>query len=327
MSADTHWAGLLRAALLGTARQPPPAVTGDGDALDRALASVDAETPEGTLLAQAAIVSAYRRAARIPARDERPLATPAPAETRPVVPPAAAHHLAAMLGGAFTEALPEWVGAVADAGFVVPPEWIAPLLDAAAKDARLRPRLAEVAGARGRWLAAQRTEWAFLSGGEAADDLRAAWETTAAEHRAGLLAFIRMRDPALGRELLRSTWEHEAPRTRPALVDALAFGVSMEDEEFLESLLAARSKELRAAASGLLARLAGSRLVARMTERARQAVSINQGKTGLIARLTGGGGPALEVQLPEARDKAMERDGITPTPPGRIGERAWWLLQ
>jgi Family of unknown function (DUF5691) len=37
--------------------------------------------------------------------------------------------------------------------------------------------------------------------------------------------------------------------------------------------------------------------------------------------------PQIEVSLPEACDKAMQRDGISAKPPHGTGERAWWLSQ
>jgi len=327
MSAETHWNGLLRAALLGTAHTPPPAAPADGSPLSQALSAAPAETPEAALLAAAAMVATHRRAAQAPVRDDRPLPAPAEPETAPVCPPLAARHLAMMLGGAYREALPEWMEASARAGFIVPPELLPALLDAAAK----HPALPALIGARGRWLAAQRPEWALAavptrpeSGGGDGDP--GEWETLPSDARPVLLTRVRGEDPARGLALLRSTWEKEAPRERAALLQALETGLSMDDEPFLESALDDRRKEVRSAAASLLARLAGSRLVARMTERARRWLVITPAKTGLLARVTGGGAASIEVYLPDACDKAMERDGISSKPPYGVGERAWWLL-
>ncbi|HET7460014.1 MAG TPA: DUF5691 domain-containing protein [Longimicrobium sp.] len=332
MSADVHWNGLLRAALLGTAHTPPPPAPADGSPLSRALAAAPAASPEAALLAAAALLATHRRAARVPVRDDRPLPAPAEAETAPPCPPLAARHLAMMLAGSYREALPEWMDAAARAGYVIPPELLPALLDAAAR----HPALPALVGARGRWLAAQRPEWALAavpvateSGETGADgaDHEAEWQTLPADARPGLLARVRGRDPARGLALLRSTWAQEAPRERAALLQALAAGLSMDDEPFLEAALDDRRKEVRSAAAGLLARLAGSRLVARMTERARRWLVITPAKTGLLARVTGGGAVSLEVHLPDACDKAMERDGIGAKPPHGVGERAWWLAQ
>jgi len=330
-AADPQWAGLLRAALLGTGRQPPPDPAPDGSALSRALAAAAGATAEDTLLARAAVLAAYRRAARIPARDERPPAAPAEEETAPFCPPAAARHLATMLGGTFAQALPEWLAAAARAGCVVPPERLPALLQAAFNDPGLRPHLAAVVGAHGRWLVAQRQEWAcVVAGGERESgeaEERGGWETLGPGARPDLLARVRGRSPARGRALLESTWAKEAPRERAALLAALEAGLSMDDEPFLEAALDDRRKDVRTAAAQLLARLSGSRLVARMTERARRWLAVSPGGAGLLARVTGGAAPLVEVSLPEACDAAMERDGIAAKPPQGQGERAWWLLQ
>ncbi|MFL5384567.1 MAG: DUF5691 domain-containing protein [Longimicrobiaceae bacterium] len=326
-AADAHWSALLRAALLGTAHTPPPAAPADGSPLARALAAAPADTAEAALLSAAAILSTHRRAARIPARDDRPLPAPAGAETLPPCPPLAARHLATMLAGSYREALPEWLDAAARAGCAVPPELLPALLDAAAR----HPALPALVGAHGRWLAAQKPEWAPAAAAAEPEDGREdgleEWETLPAELRPGLLTRVRGRDPARGLALLRSTWEQEAPRERAALLQALETGLSMDDEPFLESALDDRRKEVRAAAAALLARLAGSRLVARMTERARGWLAVSPAKAGLLARVTGGGAASIAVHLPEACDRAMERDGISSKPPPAVGERAWWLLQ
>ncbi|HET7230379.1 MAG TPA: DUF5691 domain-containing protein [Longimicrobium sp.] len=329
--ADPHWAGLLRAALLGTERNPPPAAPEDGSTLSRALASASGETAEATLLSAAAILAAHRRASRTPARDDRPLGEPAAGETAPVCPPLAARHLAMMLEGSFAVALPEWMEAAARAGYIAPPELLPKLLEAASANPFLRRHLPNLLGERGRWLAAQSPEWMFALAitqpeAEEADD-RATWETMSAEARPALLDRIRQRDPARGLALLQSTWATEAPRDRAALLQALATGLSMDDEPFLEAALDDRRKEVRTAAASILSRLADSRLVARMTERARRWLVIQPPKTGLLAKVTGGGAPLVEVYLPEALDKEMERDGIAAKPPPGVGERGWWLAQ
>jgi hypothetical protein len=330
-AADRHWAGLLRAALLGTGRQPPPDAAADGSALSRALAAAAGATPEDTLLAQAAVLAAYRRATRAPARDERPPPAPAEEETAPLCPPGARRHLATMLGGTFAQALPEWLAAAARAGFVIPPDLLPALLQAAFNDSSLRPHLAALVGAHGRWLAAQRQEWAFaIAGGERESgeaEERDGWEVLSPAARPALLARVRARSPARGRALLESTWAKEAPRERAALLAALEPGLSLDDEPFLEAALDDRRKDVRAAAAQLLSRLSGSRLVARMAERARGWLAVSPGRAGLLARVTGGAAPVVEVRLPEACDAAMERDGIVAKPPHGLGERAWWLLQ
>jgi hypothetical protein len=124
---------------------------------------------------------------------------------------------------------------------------------------------------------------------------------------------MRSIDPAGARRLLESTWGTETPEDRAAFVALLATGLSMDDEPFLEAALDDRRKDVRQAAAGLLWRLPGSRLGARMAERARSLVRTD--------------GARVEVTLPEEVDPGMRRDGVVVKPPAGQGERAWWLFQ
>jgi hypothetical protein len=189
------------------------------------------------------------------------------------------------------------------------------------RPASQRPRLLPILGQRGRWLAGLNPDWSFAA--EASLDalqdeakLAALWQTGTRNGRMFLLETLRAERPAIARTLIESTWTSEKADDRAAFVEALALGLGPDDEPFLEAALDDRSKEVRATAAKLLARLPASRLARRMAERA----------LGLL-RHTGGLLPRLDVQLPEACDKAMERDGIAPRPPHGVGERAWWLAE
>jgi hypothetical protein len=92
--------------------------------------------------------------------------------------------------------------------------------------------------------------------------------------------------------------------------------LSAADEVLLEAALDDRSKEVRSRAAGLLAQLPGSQLAQRFAARGLAQLRY---RGGLLAR--------IEVQLPDACDKAMQRDGVQPTPPTGLGERAWWLSE
>ena len=95
--------------------------------------------------------------------------------------------------------------------------------------------------------------------------------------------------------------------------------MSLDDETFLEAALDDRRKEVRGAAADLLARLPESALRRRALERA---LPLLKFKSNKLRRKT------IEVTLPEACDKAMQRDGVEPKPGFRgVGEKAWWLQQ
>lgn len=332
MSVLPAWSEVVAAALVGTDRSGPR---------DLGLSTV--EDPSAALLDAAAVVTVHRRAGRRPVTgielpapapdDAAPVVGPGPTAVvagpvpaAPVVGPAAANRLARLLdqGGAVgdgldaelrSELLTEWLTVAARAGRRVPGEFLPALLDAGRRRRDLCPLIVAAGGARAGWLAAQRSEWAYLT--VERDDSAASdptlWETGSPGQRAGHLAAARRADPDAARELLAAGWGAELPDHRAALLATLATGLSTADEEFLERALDDRRKDVRSAAAELLARLPGSAYQDRMTARIRDCVRREPGTDRLVV-------------IPPARcDKPMQRDGVAAKPPSGMGERAWWL--
>lgn len=320
----SFWDDLTAIALVGTDRRPAP------PPLPEALAGLIGAEEAGpaALLDAAAATTAYQRAGRRPGAA---WAEPMPAFDEPdlpACPPAAIPHLAQMLDGVYRAALPEWLGRLAAMGRRVDAGQLVGLLDLGLGHAELRPLILPVLGRRGRWLAGLNPAWAYARGegdpAEAADGaaLQAArlarWEVAGRAERLGLLQHLRPADPAAARALIESTWASERADERGAFIETLSAGLSIADEPFLEAALDDRSKSVRATAADLLAQLPGSRLARRMAERARALLAYRP--AGLLQ-------PArVEVSLPEACDKAAQRDGVEIKPPRKdLGERAWWL--
>jgi hypothetical protein len=288
---------LLAAALVGTNRRP---WTGDGSLLDAA-----------------AVALIRQRAGVTPASGHEPV-SPSPDETDVPLPPAAGSRLLRILGEGVPggaqlaqELLVQWLEAAAERGGHVPPVALPDLLDAGRRNSIVRPALARVAGRRGTWLAARRSDWRWLRD-EALPGSPADWETGSSGERLGLLTALRETDPARGRELLESTWAQDSSDDRTRFVAALATGLTIGDDAFLERALDDRRKEVREAALELLRRLPGSALGARMAERARAAVRFERPD-----RLT--------VTPPAELDAALRRDGVAATPARGLGVSAWLL--
>ncbi len=298
------WDDLVASALVGTARRPPAIPEEALPGVEELLRRIDRSDPEAAVLQAGAALGLYREAGVRLAVDERPAPAPSPPETRGYVSPAAAERLDAILRGGYRPVLGEWLGRVAGAGLLVPPDRLPALLHAATVDHRVRALTIDVAGERGRWLAGLNPAWAWAAGDEV---VAATWATGSREARRLLLSRLRATEPAPARELLASTWATETPVDRAAFVALLGSGLSVDDEPFLEAALDDRRKEVRQAAAGLLARLPHSRLAARMAERSRPLVQ--------------------EGRLPEHVDAGMVRDGIVAKPPAGVGQRAWWFHQ
>ncbi|MGW5636590.1 DUF5691 domain-containing protein [Streptomyces sp. NPDC003832] len=322
------WEELVTAALLGTDRRTPP---GGGP---------DREAPVA-LLDAAAVETVRRRAGLRPARAaERP--EPAPEDTRPALPVAAARRLALLLadraggtGGGrrgtapdLTELLPQWLAAAGAQGWAAPPHLLPALLDAARGRTDLRPAALRFAGPRAVWLARLNPDWRFalraapgggsaLPGPEDGKGARRLWQEGLFAERVALLAAVRAREPAAARELLATTWATERAEDRLMFLDSLRSGLGPADEPFLEGALADRSRNVRATAAELLSALPGSALAGRMAVRAGACVAVD--RTQRTATIT--------VEAPHECDAAMERDGVVPKAPTGRGERSWWLGQ
>ncbi len=281
---------------------------------------------QGTALLDAAalMVSARRAGARPAAGVAYP--EPAPADQAPELPARAAGLLAQALA-LDPVLLADLLAAAGRAGYRAPAPMLPMLLDAAVKHAALRPAVAAVLGARGRWLAGYRPDWQAVSdaaesgsvaagwAGEAAD----IWETGRRGERRAHLEALRGRDPAAARDLLAAGWSRETGDDRADLLTVLADGLSGDDEEFLETALDDRKATVRAAARELLSALPGSAYTRRAVERAAPLLRV---EPRTVRR------DWLVASLPEVTDEAAVRDGIVARPPGSgIGAQAWLLTQ
>ncbi|WP_143219756.1 DUF5691 domain-containing protein [Actinomadura sp. CNU-125] len=102
---------------------------------------------------------------------------------------------------------------------------------------------------------------------------RAAWRSGTRHRRAAYLSRLRGTDPAAARALLRESWDREPAPDRAAFLGTFAWGLSLDDEPFLEAALDDRGKDVRQLAADLLARLPGTAYGERMAERARACVT------------------------------------------------------
>lgn len=272
-----------------------------------ALVGTDRRPYQGELLESAAVQAVRRRAGQVAGKVDP--GEPAPEEDAQPFRAQAADRLRRLLGGDHERLLPEWLEAAAATGRRVPPQALPDLLDRGRRDRSIRAQLGILAGQRGRWLARRNPAWAYLLE-EATGET---WELGSPADRRAHLRHLRANDRGAARDLLLSTWEKETPDDRAEFLPLLDDGLSMADEEFLESALDDRRREVRQEAANLLTRLPDSRLSRRMAERAARCL-----------RTQGG---TVTVEPPRECDRAMERDGIRAKAPRGTGERAWWLQQ
>lgn len=341
------WRDLGSAALVGTARRPVPALPDLGVP---GLRLPDDLRSEEALLASAALGAAARRAGHhVPSTDEATGWSGAPADMWPEAgrlavqllelvitqPPAGPLHRPPLLA--------HWLGCAAVAGRRVPHHLLPVLLELATSHRQLRPPTALAIDERGRWLAARREDWAWVTEAFAAATARAAatglpigpssssstdpadadpaptvptddeWARLASAERPVLIGLLRPAAPAAARALVESTWQTDSAKDRRAHLDALRVGLGPDDEPLLERALDDRAASVREGAQALLDALPGSRRAARMAARLRPLLH----SKGVLKR-------TIEVTLPDEPDAAGVRDGLGKPPPRRSA-RGWWL--
>jgi hypothetical protein len=308
---------LVTVATVGVSRRPLP-ITGLTGVAAAHAGVLDRDDAAATVLDAAALLAAARRAGALPVSGiARP--APAPVDQAPELSPRAAKVLDRARGGD-PALLADLLAAASEHGYRAPAPLLPSLLDAAVRDACLRPPVAAVLGARGRWLAAHRPDWRQVAGVAVltVPDDPAVWETGSRAERRTYLAMLRDRDPAAARDLLAAGWSREAGEERADLLAVVAHGLSPADEEFLEQALDDRKASVRAGAGRLLARLPDSAFIHRAAARAASLLRIEHR------------GPhrCLAATLPGGVDRAVLRDGIGVTPPSAaVGARAWLLIQ
>lgn len=311
--------------LLGTERRAPsfPPLPDAFSALLNAACPADTAADTATeirVLRAAGVLAACAASGYLPPATSQSLPAASAAERlQPVTDAALTLTLRQILDAGPDPLRAEAACLLATAGYALPPRLLPRALGLGQKNAALRAELLPVLGQRGDWLARQDAAWAWAVGAQEETLDPALWEHGTLDQRRHYLDRLRQRDPAAARSLLQTGFAQLDARERAALLEQLATGLAAADEDFLESLLADRSKEVRQLAGRLLSRMPGSRFVARMA--ARMAACFTQERK-LFRQV-------LKLEAPAAfgadwKDDALEESRAKSEP---LGERAWWLYQ
>jgi hypothetical protein len=315
------WNELVKTALLGTDRMALPEL-GWSDKVGRLLSQLDPANREGALLAASAVVSLHRQCGTVTSPSEKSGFPTCETDLVPLCSSLGASYFTRMVQGQFPHLLPEFLSALVANGQRLPEEVLPDALDVGRKDVKLRNLVAGVVGRRGVWLASLNEEWNYVAAKADVKD----WETASRPARVSILRELRKNNPSDAAGLLASTWKQDGPEDRLAFLEELQTGLHGGDEEFVESALDDRRKEVRKKAAELLVQIPESRLVRRMIDRVRSLVSASSTSgSKLIRALTRQS--TIQVALPEACDESMRRDGVEPAPPQGLGAKVWWLRQ
>ena len=287
------------------------------------------EARESALLSAVAMVQQYQAVGSLSATFSGNLPVPDDKPARRSIPAAAEIHLRRLLNDKSLRALLDgWLEIVADKQLQVPPVYIPALLETSKQSRAIRPLVSAVVGPRGQWLAQQNPDWQSLLTLAVTDDDElpdeAIWEEGNTAQRVDYLRKRRATDTVAALALLQAVWKQEAAAVRQELLQTLRTGLTLADEEWLESCLDDRSKGVRQVAATLLGSLPDSAFSQRHQARLNSWLQL-QKKGGLLSKLSGK--QELIVNPPEAWEKDWLRDGIEEKPPKGIGAKAWWLEQ
>ncbi len=312
---------LARIGLVGIARHPVAGVMDGEHPTDAMVAALRIDDPERRFLLTAGARAVFEQCGHMGTRGFSP-PPQSPPETLPCASSRVANLLEQAMGADPPYLLVEFLNHLRAIGCLLPPESLPQALSLKKRDLRegLRPLLGE----RGRWLARLNPEWQWATTDQPGSDdvdrasLTRQWEEGNLDERRRALETLRGADPPEARRWLEATIGKEKADHRARFVESLRIRLESEDEPFLESLLGDRSEQVRRAAASCLAKLPGSALAQRMTERAGGMITLqSRGVLRKSQRLVG--------NAPEEIDAAWVRDGIPAKPPAGRGKRAVWM--
>lgn len=301
----------------------------------------DGPNAEQTLLNQLAVWHVYQRAGQT--LPKRALSTHIAKETEPLLPKALTQRLSGLLNQEQLPMLKQWLQiAGAQQGFLQGADWPA-LLDLGRQHTALRLLIGQIAGQRACWLARQQADWYWLLGAalplnttlndhdpvqghtpqpmpeqaQYSAEVMDIWQTGNPASRELLFNRMRQADPALARQQLQTVWGSENAQIRQSLLTGMAIGLSIDDEEFLESSLDDRSRLVREQAAALLSQLPDSALSARMLDWATQLIEVKPSKQGEV----------LTVEMFSSLPASLEREGLNAKAKAErdLGVQAQWL--
>jgi hypothetical protein len=306
-------ASLATTALLGTERRPPDWPAPDGP-LGTTLARIPRDSVEKALLQTVGVLGTCQLAGLLPVKSEHSISA-AIDDTKE------ADSRVDLLANILTDGPDRLIAEAFRKISALPHRLLPKALECGCRSTALRSFLLPVLGHRGLWLAAQNDAWKFAAGvmsDEAGSD--DVWSHGSLDQRVSHLTALRGRDPAKARELITAAMSAEGAKERTAFIGAFATGLSLADQDLLESALTDKSKEARQAAARLLCTLPGSRFAQRVS--AHLSPFLKSEKKLLR-------GTVFTIEAPTAYDAAWKADLIEEAKPKghSLGERAWWLFQ
>ena len=293
------WQDLISTALIGTQRhQNEIPINSSSENLNSLLTQINSSNDtEQKLLSLAATLSIYQKIGQLPTKTTLNKLEPADLDDLPICK-VASEFLPQTFGGKYRNAFPEAINLLAKLGKRVPPDMLFPLLEYGKVLENSHPTIRQIIGKRGQWLASLNPNWKYAQTSIPTEtSIEERWKTGDRYTRIELLSTLRATNPDQARDLLLTSWKQESADSRLKFISVLQINLSINDEQFLESALDDRSKDVRIKATQLLGFLPNSKFQARMQQYARLFVQLKTQKKKTI----------LDIEVPVIT-KELTRD-------------------
>jgi hypothetical protein len=203
---------------------------------------------------------------------------------------------------------------------IVPGEMVPLLLDKAAGNKKKAPLLLNICGETGKWLCSLNEKWTPLLTKEAGEDV---WETGTLDQRKIFLKNLRKTNPAEAIVLLNAVIKSEPAEVRAGFIEILEEDLSLQDEDFLVSMLTDKSQKVKQTVYFLLKKLVGSQINRLYLGYVLKAMRIQEERYMLVAKkkvmvITEGVEPDQEVFL-TGMEKISQEKGMN--------DQVFWLAQ
>ena len=275
------WEELIKTALLGTERTE---ISEDLRSFLEACKLPPVETEEEQLLELLSIYAPMKRASvediKLELKKPQKLTREKPVNAK------IGKSLNVMLGGMYSDALPEFFNLLSQKNRTLPPSSLPDLFEKSLTNPTFWNQIKPVLGNPGEWLLYQNADWDLLwEKGEEID-----WKTASKTKRTRLLSQIRKsKNPEKAIEHLTATWSQEDWKTKVDFLKELKNGLSKKDESFLENCLKEKRKEIRKQAASLLVKIPKSQLSTDVYNFVENSFSLHNG--------------TLKVEFPEEIDE------------------------
>jgi len=298
------WNNILNVALLGTSKKQLSSanLTEDFTSLFEYINTTPSDTEE-KYLQLATVASNYCQCGTVIRTTEQSPLKIAPFEEKTLCSHSSLSSLNEVLNSENYSLLGLWLEHCQKANQIVSHEMIPNLFSIAETQKNLRDRIKKCSGKRGEWLSHFNPDWSYYK--EIASEVDM-WQTGTSEQRKQFLKSKRETEPEQGRTLLQQSWNQESANTKTDLLRFLTINISIDDEDWLKTLLNEKSQKVKDEVWDLLKQIPESFIVNQYKSLLEQTLVLKKEKAlaGFISKIN------IEVKAISSIDEKIFQSGI-----------------